>query len=145
MGMLTERKLKKKNAIKRVITGTDQQSEDRRILLKSKIKQFSLPANVKPEVYIKDLIIQLNDEVNIMVPDIKSVGIQADHHDYLDVPIAQSGRPRSVALYEITNILSSLPQWDGYVAEISNWLEEQKGYYIYKYFQNQTKCGILKT
>lgn len=116
----------KKAKIKRVITGTDNDSQQRRDKLLSKIKQFHLPKNKKPEEFITDELKKIDDAVHNLIPHIKTTGPVQDHHDLLNIPITNSGMPEQIALTEIVNLMELRPYWANYVEEINNWVVDKK-------------------
>lgn len=116
----------KKAKIKRVITGTDDNSQQKREKLLSKIKQFNLPINKKPEEFITDELKTLDDTEHSLVPHIKATGPVQDHHDLLNTPITNSGMPEQTALAEIANLMEHRPCWTNYVTDINNWIVAKK-------------------
>ena len=112
--------------INRVITGTDNNSQHRRTVLLSKIKQFHLPLNKKPEEFIADELNTLDDDEHSLIPYIKATGPVQDHHDLLNTPIANSGMPEQTALAEIANLMERRPCWRDYVSEINDWIVAKK-------------------
>ena len=116
----------KRTKINRVITGTDNDSQQRRDKLLSKIKQFCLPVNRKPEEFITDELKTLDDAVHSLIPHIKATGPVQDHHDLLNTPITNSGMPEQTALAEIVTLMEHRPCWANYVAEIDDWVVDKK-------------------
>lgn len=116
----------KEDKINKVITGNDLRSQQRRANLLSKIKQFNLPSNTKPEVFITDELKTLNDTDHTLIPYIKATGPVLDHHDLLNTPITQSGIPQQTALAEVAKLMASRPCWDSYVVEIKDWIVAKK-------------------
>lgn len=116
----------KRAKINRVITGTDGNSQQRREILLSKIKQFHLPVNKKPEEFITDELKTLDDAEHSLVPHIKATGPVQDHHDLLNIPITNSGMPEQTALAEIANLMEDRSCWTNYVTDINNWIVTKK-------------------
>ena len=116
----------KEDKINKVITGSDSRSHQRRATLLSKIKQFNLPANTKPEVFITGELKTLNDTEHTLIPYIKATGPVIDHHDLLNTPITQSGMPQQTALAEIAKLMAGRPCWANYVLEITDWIVDKK-------------------
>ena len=116
----------KRAKINRVITGTDGNSQQRREKLLSKIKQFHLPVNKKPEEFITDELKTLDDAEHSLVPHIKATGPVQDHHDLLNIPITNSGMPEQTALAEIANLMEHRSCWANYVTDINNWIVTKK-------------------
>ena len=118
--------MKKKIKINHVITGTDDNSQHRRAILLSKIKQFHLPRDKKPEEFITDELKTLDDTVHSLIPHIKATGPEQDHHNLLNTPITNSGMHEQTALYEIANLMEHLPCWGNYVSDINDWVIAKK-------------------
>lgn len=116
----------KMTKINRVITGTDNDSQQRRVKLLSKIKQFCLPPNIKPEELITNELKEIDDDVHILIPHIKATGPVLDHHDLLNIPIINSGMLEQTALAEIANLMASRPCWESYIREIDDWVVNKK-------------------
>lgn len=116
----------KKAKINHVITGTDAESIQKRMKLLSKIKQFHLPADKKPEEFITDELKTLNDAGHILIPHIKATGPVQDHHDLLNIPLAISGMPEQIALTEIAKLMEQRPCWINYVIDINDWIVAKK-------------------
>ena len=112
--------------INRVITGSDGNSQQKREKLLSKIKQFHLPINKKPEEFITDELKTLNDAEHSLIPHIRATGPVQDHHDLLNIPITNSGMPEQTALAEIANLMEHQPCWTDYVIDINNWVVSKK-------------------
>lgn len=115
----------KRDAINQMITGRDPDANVRRDLLFSKIKQFRLPRATNPETYITDKLKTLGDELSPLIPLIRSLGPVANNHDLLNIPINNSGMPKEIALSHISDLLSTLPEWENYVKEVSDWVDER--------------------
>ena len=92
----------------------------------AKIKQFQLPADKKPEEFITDELKSLNDTEHILIPHIKATGPVLDHHDLLNIPIANSGIPQQTALTEIAKLMERRPCWTNYVIDINDWIVAKK-------------------
>lgn len=116
----------KRTKINHVITGTDDISQQRRTKLLSKIKQFNLPRNKKPEEFITDELKTLDNTEHSLIPLIKATGPHQDHHDLLNTPIANSGMPEQIALAEIANLMANRLCWENYVSEINDWIVAKK-------------------
>lgn len=116
----------KKDKINKVITGSDSVSQQRRDKLLSKIRQFNLPANTKPEVFITEELKKLNDTAHSLISYIKATGPIIDHHDLINSPITHSGMPRQTALAEMAKLMADRPCWDNYILEIKDWIVNKK-------------------
>lgn len=115
----------RRERIDKMITGKDAASLQHKNLLLSKIKQFSIAEGIKPEIFIVEAIKNLPENKSTLITSIKNVGVVKNHHDLLNIPIANSGMPKSTALDEIARLLSTCQEWNEYVRDISNWLDDR--------------------
>lgn len=112
--------------INKVITGSDLRSQQRRSQLLSLIKQFNLVAPTKPEEFISQELSRLPNNAHPIIPLIKNVGIVADHHDLLNIPIQNSGMREDVALDCIATLMAQQPSWNNYIQQINDWVIDRK-------------------
>lgn len=112
--------------INRVITGTDQRSQQRRNKLLSMIKQFNLNAPTKPEEFIHNELSGLDINTHPLIPLIQNVGVVDDPHDLLLSPIRNSGMQEQVALDCIAELMSQQLSWNNYVQQINDWVNERR-------------------
>ena len=92
------------------------------------IKSFSIKNRYRIVYFydITDELKTLDDVEHSLIPHIKATGPVRDHHDLLNIPIANSGMPEQTALAEIANLMEHRPCWTNYVIEISDWLIDKK-------------------
>jgi len=111
----------KQTQLKKIITGTESNHNEKIASALSIITQFSLPSNTAPEKYIHDMLITLDidDEIINCAKNIKSA---ANTHDWLNDIIAYLGQSRAVLLYQIIELVSRHPDWENYISEVRNWL-----------------------
>jgi AAA15 family ATPase/GTPase len=120
-----------KERLKNVLTGNDNKSKLLRDFGIEKIKSLNLPADMKPEKYIHNIIVDLeesnnNDEWNEIIQVAKQIVVADDSHKYIDEIITRLGWDRGVGLSEIINLVSSTPEWINYVSDVKDWLISKK-------------------
>lgn len=116
----------KQKKIRSVLTGSDDQSHINRRKLRDMIREFKLPADTAPEKFIHDVLVRVDDSRNTLIPHIKGVGVCSNTHDYLNIPIEDSGKTETDAYKDIAEMMSEQPEWTTYVQEIDSWIENQK-------------------
>lgn len=111
----------KRAMIKKALTGTEENHDNKVDAALLAIVQFNLPKGFKPEKYIHDLLIQADgdDEMTDCARDIHAV---SEDHEWLNLIIEQLGGDRSIELYRIIRQASKQEEWDQYVAPVRDWL-----------------------
>ena len=114
----------KKAQIEKIYTGNEPDKVIKRGEALSHITQFNVPAGKAPEEYIWE---QLNSSVydNEIIRSAKAINAVADTHTYVDRIIDDLGIDRYVALDRIIEQMTHEPCWNGYVANIMNWIDER--------------------
>lgn len=110
-----------------MITGSSPEAREQRQLALEHIKQFALPADVKPEPYYNDLINNMDDGLltgeELEIKECcRRVIHPANSHNYLDDVINDLGVPEAVGLSTISTMLSHNITWDTITQEIKDWL-----------------------
>ncbi|MBL0878738.1 AAA family ATPase [Serratia ureilytica] len=118
---------KKAAALDRVLTGTEERTQQLKIDGEGKIIQFNLPENMKPEAYLHQLIttIPINDLENDALEIItvaNSIRFEIDPHRYITNTINMLGLERSSGLAKIIDLASKHPDWNNYIQSVSDWL-----------------------
>lgn len=113
--------------INSLITGTSPEARLQRQSALEHIKQFTLPAEVKPEPYYNDLICNMDDGLltgeELEIKECcQRVVHPANSHNYLDDVINDLGVSEAVGLSIISTMLSHNAAWDTITQEIKNWL-----------------------
>lgn len=115
----------KKDAIKKIFSGTEPDHEEKINRAISYIKQFNLPQDVAPEKYIHDMLIEMSssDEMVKQAQRIQSVD---NSHQWLDQLVELTGLEKSLVLYKIIGTVEENPKWENYIKEIREWLIQKK-------------------
>lgn len=119
--------VKKRAALDRVLTGTEERTQQLKIAGEGMIIQFNLPDELKPETYLHRLITTIptdgleNDALEIITVA-NSIRFEMDPHRYITKIINRLGLDRSSGLAKIIDLASKNPDWSNYVQSVSNWL-----------------------
>lgn len=111
--------------IKKVLSGTESNHEEKVEAALSVLTQFSLPEQISPEKFIYDMLIDLDgtDEVTDCAKQITCV---VDSHDWLNDIVARMNQDRHVILYQIVDRVSESNQWASYIDSIRSWLIQKQ-------------------
>ena len=122
---------KKQEQLKNAITGHGVDIESHRNKALQHIKQLKLPENTKPEKYLHELLININNLGNEEFMEIlevaEEISYQQDSHKYLSEIIKRLGYDKSVGYTKIVDLVSAhcQEQWQSYISEVHTWLEEK--------------------
>lgn len=116
---------KKIEAIKKVLSGTESEHEQKIKNALSMIRQFNLPLNVAPEKHIFNMLVEMDDD-NEVVKYAKKVKAVSDSHQWLDELTARMGQGEELILFRIVDIVSQNSKWGDYVKNVREWLLEKK-------------------
>lgn len=112
-------------AVKKRLTGTEINHEDKVKQAVELICQLSLPEKTEPEKYIFDLLSDLNAN-NEIVEVAKTIKAVSDSHQWLDDLVTRMGGSEELLLYKILHLVSEHENWGTYVEELHGWLIKQK-------------------
>ncbi|HIF5803002.1 TPA: AAA family ATPase [Vibrio parahaemolyticus] len=115
--------------LNKVITGTDQLSEDYKAKAIGVIRQYNLPHGAKPEPYLHELICNVgqsdNDEFQEIIEAAIEIVVVDESHKYINDIIDRLGLERKVGLSKIIDLVATTNAWDVYTAEIKEWLQDK--------------------
>jgi AAA15 family ATPase/GTPase len=115
--------------LNKVITGTDQLSEDYKAKAIGVIRQYNLPHGGKPEPYLHELICNVgqsdNDEFQEIIEAAIEIVVVDESHKYINDIIDRLGLERKVGLSKIIDLVATTNAWDVYTAEIKEWLQDK--------------------
>lgn len=115
---------KKREQIKKVYTGDEPDKAAKREEVLSHITQLVLPVGKTPEEYIWEVLNNSADD-NEIIRSAKSIHAVADKHSYVDRIIDDLGIDRKVALDRIIEQLTKEVCWNGYVSNITSWIDDR--------------------
>lgn len=116
----------KAERIGEVITGQAYASK-RESALKA-ILQYQLPAHQKPEMFIREAILALSDDIlpeeNEIRLALNEIGIVDDDHRYIDDAIERLDLDYQVGLAKFVHFFSKTEQWDEFIFLVRGWIEQ---------------------
>ena len=121
----------KEKQLKNVITGHGDNIESHRNKALQHIKQLKLPENTKPEKYLHNLLININnlddEEFTEILEVAKEISYKQDSHKYLSEIIERLSYDKSVGYTKIIDLVSAhcQDQWQSYISEVHTWLKEK--------------------
>lgn len=115
----------KRKQLKKLLTGTEIDHEDKISTALSAIKQLCLPADTAPEKFIYDMLLDL-DEPDELTDCAKSIWTVTDSHEWLDQIVERLNQDRGIILYQIIERVSKHDKWSAYIKEVWEWLLEKQ-------------------
>lgn len=115
----------KKECLKKCISGTEKNHEERIENAVSIMKQFFLPSEKAPEEYIYNMLIELQEDDPI-IKYARTLHAVADSHDWLNELTYKFGQSEEWILSEIMRLVSKSEKWETYTQEVRAWLLEKK-------------------
>lgn len=115
----------KNEQIKKVITGTETNAEEKRTRALSCISQYALPTGKSPEKFMYDLLLTVPDdnEITRIAREIRAVG---DNHRYIGYICEQLQENVGSVIAQIIPMIESKKEWQEYVESIAEWIVTHK-------------------
>ena len=117
--------------IKRACSGDDAKAIARRADMATRIKDFVLPAGMKPEPYLHSLICAL-PAVGLTPPELeiqkvaKEIVHPPDKHGFIYFLVTTLGDDRAVQLARVVPLAAKNADWANYTKPVRDWLIAQK-------------------
>ena len=111
----------KRDQLKKVLTGTESNHNDKIEQALATINQFELPPNIAPEKYIHSLLITMNDSRECVVCA-KNIISVSNSHDWIDNIVEQMGIGEQSAYSTILDVVTEHPAWGRYVSNVREWI-----------------------
>ena len=111
--------------LKKVLSGTEDDADDKRGKALNVISQYNLPEGISPEKFIHNLLINTNEK-NEIVYTAKQIHAVSDSHQWLNMIVEQLGDDSSYILNRIIEIASKTDDWEKYISDVKNWLIARK-------------------
>ncbi len=112
--------------IRCIIVGDDARVVPKRALALSKVTQFNLPHQSRPEPYIYRQLLGVaqvhSEEVNEILREAHQLPVVDDSHSYVNDIINSLGVERAVGLARVVDAFAKSDAWNDYVAPIHDWL-----------------------
>jgi len=115
----------KLDAVKRVLSGTEKDHEDKVNMAAALIRQLILPEKTEPEKHIFDMLIEMQDNDEIVKVARKQKAV-SNSHQWLDNLVVRIGKSEELILDKIINLVAEHERWEEYVNEIREWLINKK-------------------
>lgn len=117
--------------LKKVMTGDTNDKILQRTAALSRISQFNLPQNNKPEYYYHKLICELNQnnltqEEQEIIKVAKEIVNPGDAHRFFSDIIIRMDYNFEVGLHKLVDLLSKSEEWNNIKAEIKSWLDSKR-------------------
>ena len=119
----TERE--KKAEIEKVLSGTEKDHGEKVEKAAGMIRQLGLPEGVKPEKYIFDMLVEMDDQNELTRLARKQKAV-SDSHEWIDSLVKRMGKSEEIVLYQIISLVSEHERWGNYVEEVREWLRERR-------------------
>lgn len=114
----------KKTQIKKVLSGSEKDHDEKIEKALSIITELSLPENTPPEKYIFDMLVSLDSESEIS-ECAKFVQNVNDSHDWLNQIIQQMNQNRNIVLRDIVELVAEHSDWEKYTQKVRDQLQKK--------------------
>lgn len=115
----------KRNAIKKVLSGTEKNHDNKVDKAVGLIHQLILPEKVEPEKFIFDMLVELKKNSEL-VEIAKRFNAVSNSHEWLDNLVTRMGKSEEIVLYKIVDMVSDHEKWGNYVCELWEYLIKRK-------------------
>ena len=117
----------KKDAINKVLTGTDERVKNLRDIAYTKIKQFNLPEKMRPEKFIHELLCDLPNDLiepsdEELINIAKQINYVGDQHKYVYNIIDRLGIDHSSGYSKVIALAAKHHRWENYIADVNRWI-----------------------
>lgn len=111
--------------IKRAITGTETNAEEKRTQALRCISHYALPAGKSPETFVYELLLTVSEdnEITRIAREIRAVG---DNHQYIGYICEQLQENVNAVMAQIISMIAQKPEWQEFIAPIDKWVEDHK-------------------
>lgn len=113
----------KMDQIKKKLSGTEEDADQKRIAAANIITEFILPNNTSPEEFLHDIIIHCFPKDNEIYIAAKEIHAVDDSHEWIDSIRNRIGLDINSIVHEIFNYASENEQFKAYLNNIDEWLE----------------------
>lgn len=115
----------KRNAMKKVLSGTEKCHDTKVDKAVALIHQLILPEKMEPEKFIFDMLVELNNKSEL-VEIAKEFKAVSNSHQWLDNLVTRMGKSEELILYKIVDMVSEHEKWEIYVSELRQYLIGRK-------------------
>lgn len=121
----------RQNRIDAACTGNDARAVQIRLAMPAKIRDLGLPAGLKPEYYLHQLIVA--QDPSVLSPSEKEIHQVASEivnpgnsHRFINLLVETLGENRSVQLTRVIPLAAKHAGWPAYTNQVREWLEQRK-------------------
>ena len=112
----------KLNEIKKKLTGTESDIEEKQLKAVNCIMQYALPDGKSPEQFIYELLVNCGANNNEIVCTAKDIGIVSDKHDLIRKICAHLQETEEAIVKDIINLIDKDASWGKYIEPIRDWI-----------------------
>ncbi|WP_162800394.1 ATP-dependent nuclease [Acetobacterium bakii] len=112
-------------AIKKVLTGTEEQHVKKIVDAVSIIKDLNLPTDISPEEFIYSLLIEMPEEKEI-IKQAKKINAVSNSHQWIDGLVESMGHVKEYVLPNIIDTVKKNERWEDYISTIHHWMLDKK-------------------
>lgn len=114
----------RKSQIKKVLSGSEKDHDEKIEKALSMMTELSLPDNTPPEKHIFDMLISMDSESEIL-ECARFVNNVNNSHDWLNKIIEQMNQSREIVLRDIIELVSEHPDWCKYTQKVRDKIHEK--------------------
>lgn len=114
----------RKSQIKKVLSGSEKDHDEKIEKALSMMTELSLPDNTPPEKHIFDMLISMDSESEIL-ECARFVNNVNNSHDWLNKIIEQMNQNREIVLRDIIELVSEHPDWCKYTQKVRDKIHEK--------------------
>lgn len=115
----------KQTQIQKVLSGTEEDAEQKQTQALSLLTQYALPVGKSPEEFIHNLLVESHCE-NEIVSIARGVQAVTDPHQYINTICEQLQDSVEVLMPQMIAMIESTDEWQAYIAPIENWMLEHQ-------------------
>lgn len=109
--------------IKKALSGTEADIEDKWNQATSMITQFQLPLNTAPERFFRDLLVENGNPENELVKTALELNAVGDSHEWVEAIRLKLDDSEESVVKDIVAEISSCDKWAEYIKSVAQWLE----------------------
>ena len=114
----------RKSQIKKVLSGSEKDHDEKIEKALSMMTELSLPDNTPPEKHMFDMLISMDSESEIL-ECARFVNNVNNSHDWLNKIIEQMNQSREIVLRDIIELVSEHPDWCKYTQKVRDKIHEK--------------------
>jgi hypothetical protein len=118
-------KEEKEKAIKKILSGTEREHDDRVLDAVSVIKEFALPDGISPEEFIYGMLLEM-EENSELVRTAKKLKAVSNTHQWLDRLVERMGHSEELVLNDIIGIVAENSRWENYIQAVHQWMKNKR-------------------